>query len=272
MNQIEIFKKVRDYIIENNISHVNLYTGHYSMTEYTDDLMIDDLSAALVGGNFLRKKELIEPILPFVRLKESKHLLAILSTYGYYLKENKPILLDLIKNNKEFLQSFSKDNREIYFYSKSFLAEQFSEVGDVFKDILIKNEVLIKKKPSYTYSIDMNAVIEVVNIKSFTWIESRLKSILDCLQNNKNLNNYLQIENSSFYENNDMTMVIVFVGGDNEQLIDKFMNNLINNYITSENKGLKGNAEDMKKIVDFTLLQQQMNDVQVNKKVTRGKL
>ena len=42
MNQIEIFKKVKDYIIENNISHVNLYTGHYSMTEYTDDLMIDD--------------------------------------------------------------------------------------------------------------------------------------------------------------------------------------------------------------------------------------
>ncbi len=67
----------------------------------TDELNLDNLSSALLGGTFLRNKNLIIPLLHFVNFKNSNHYLVMLSTYFNFFFIIKNYLKNfLLKINK----------------------------------------------------------------------------------------------------------------------------------------------------------------------------
>ena len=64
MDQLKVIKKVKEYAKEKNISSFHIYRA---ITEYADEITLENLSSVLVGGTFLREKELIISILPFIK-------------------------------------------------------------------------------------------------------------------------------------------------------------------------------------------------------------
>lgn len=259
MNQKEILQIVQEYATKEGLRKINLYTGNYGMTEYTDELNLNNLSAALVGGNFLRKTDLIIPILPFLKFKSSDHYSCLVSTYVHHLYNNKDTMISSLNINKELLNEFSPKNKEIYYYSKNILEDRISEVSDIFTNVLAKKGQLLKKKPSIAYSIDVNELIDVVRIKNFNWIENGLTKTLEALQYNIEVNKYLGIESNVFDKGHGTIFTVNFIGVKNEELVDSFMDALINKFIDCENDpDFLASTENMEKMVTHTLLDHEL--------------
>jgi hypothetical protein len=259
MNQKEILQVVQEYAKKQDIKKYHLYMGIHGMSEYATELNLDNLSAAIVGGNFLRQQALIVPILPFIKFKNSEHYLGLVSTYSHELYHNKDAMISSLNINKELLTEFSTKNKELYFYSKNILEDKFSEVADIFTKVLAKKGLILKKKPSLAYTIDSNEIIDIVRIKNFNWIESGLTKTLEALQYNVEVNKYLGIESNVFDKCHGTTFTVNFIGVENEQLLDSFMDALLTKFIDCENDpDFLATAENMEKMVSYTLLEHEL--------------
>ena len=259
MNQKEILQKVQDHAQKEGLCKINIYTGNYGITEYTDELNLDNLSAALTGGNFLRKEDLIIPILPFIKFDNSDHYIGLLRTYINHLYHHKDVMITSLNINRELLNKFSTKNKEIYYYAKSILEDRFLEIADIFTNVLAKKDVLLKKKPSVAYSIDLNELIDVVRIKSFNWIESGLTKTLEALKYNVEVNKYLGVESNVFDKGHGTTFTVNFIGVKNEELVDSFVDALINKFIDCENDpDFLASTENMERMVAHALLEHEL--------------
>lgn len=270
MDQNKVLNKIKEYAKEKNINSFNIYHPmNHGITEYADEITLENLSSVLVGGTFLRKEKLIISILPFVKFEQSAHFLGILSTYRRYLEENQNVMIDLLENNKELIEKFSKTNKEIYFYSELILGEERVKKLDWFNNVINKKNDLIEKKVSFSFAIDLNEIINKINIKSFNWIERSLVRLLEEVEYNKEVFKSLEIDYFNFNKNQSTIIYVNFIGSEKENLIQLFVEKLIDNYIKIENNKVTVNAHDhedeQKKIINLTLLEIEMEN-KVNKK------
>lgn len=263
MNQLQILKYVQDYAQKEKLTNFHLYTGFNTTNEHAAEITLENLSQVLVGGTFLRKKLLIVPLLPFIKFDNSKHYIGLISTYAVELSQNKAQnkdwMISSLKNNEELFNEFSEKNKEIYFYSKTFLKERFSEVSDIFKNVLSRKGSLIQKTPSIAYNIDLNELIDVIRIKNFTWIENNLRETMTAVQENVETYEYLGIQRLYFQKDPHSNLTVSFIGATNSELIELFMTSLINNFIDCENNpNFSSSKHDIQKIVKRTLLEQKL--------------
>lgn len=270
MDQDKVLNKVKEYAKEKNINNFNVYHPmNHGITEYADEITLENLSSVLVGGTFLRKEELIISILPFIKFEQSAHFLGILSTYRRYLEENQNVMIDLLENNKELIEKFSKTNKEIYFYSELILGEEKIKKLDCFNNVINKKNNLIEKKVSFSFAIDLNEIINKTNIKSFNWIERSLIRLLEEVEYNKEVFKSLEIDYFNFNKNRSTIIYVNFIGSEKENLIQLFVEKLIDNYIKIENNKVTGNAHDhddeQRKVINLTLLEIEVEN-NINKK------
>ena len=268
MNQNTILNKVKEYAKEHNISTFNIYRPMTeNIIEYTDEITLKNLSSVLIGGTFLRKEKLIISILPFVKFEVSEHFLAIVSTYRKYLEENQNVMINLLANNKELIENFSKTNKELYCYSQFILGEENVKKLDYFNNVINTKNNLIERKASFSFAIDLNEIINKMNIKSFNWIERSLVSLLEDVEYNKDVLKSLEIDYFNFNKSRSTIIYLNFIGSEKESLIQSFVEKLVDNYITVENSKIKVNdyKNEQKKIINLTLLEIETEN-NVNKK------
>ena len=260
MNQLQILQHVKDYAKKENLTNFYLYTGLNSINEYTEEITLENLSQVIVGGTFLRKKLLIVPLLPFLKLDTSKHYIGLISTYHFELSQNKDVMISSLERNHELFKEFSETNKEIYFYSKKILEKRFLEVSYIFDKILAKKGLLIQQLPSITYNIYLNEMIDVIRIKNFSWIEYNLKDTLTEIQENIEVHRHLGVQRILFQKDDpNSNLTVSFIGAKDSKLIESFMVSLINKFIDFENDpNFSSSKEDLAKMISHTLLDQKI--------------
>lgn len=263
MNKEDVLQKVKDYAVKNGLNTLNLYNNCPGLIQYEDvsSLQIEQLSSVLSGSTLLRKKELIEEVLPFIRFDNSKHYYDVILTYAEYLSNNKDCFIQSLKQHKELFNEFSIENKEIYFMVKNILFERISELEDMFKPVLEKRGPIIKRNKSISYNLDLNEFVNLMKFKSFSVVSNQVYELLYQLKNNGDFNEYFGVEDSIFDKGSKSNFVIHFLINKNEDFMDSFMESLIMNFINHENSLNSLNEKrDFSKLIRYIFMQENVDE------------
>ncbi len=152
-------------------------------------------------------------------------------------------------------------------YCKQSLENKISEVEEIFKTVIEQKGQLIKKTPVVSYSIDLNEMINFIQINHFKFFEIAVIKTMEIIQKNQELNKILEVESNFFDKINDQIIKIHFLDVKNQEKLDSFMNNLIDNLIIiQQDRNFLASVENLTRMVNKSLLEKILQTKEFNSK------